>query len=109
MSFFLWIKLNSYKPFIALYMAGKILAIVSVFTWLIFSLPHISGALSAGGRGTFTIVGTALLLSAGDALTVLGGVVLKKRILDKEMGLPPDLRSHDLRSDAVPEEGNSCV
>jgi hypothetical protein len=80
MSFFLWIKLNSYKPFIALYMAGKILAVVAVFSWLIFSLPHLADILSVNSQGTFTIMGTALLLSVGDALTVLGGAVLKKRI-----------------------------
>jgi hypothetical protein len=85
MSFFLWLRLDAYKPYIALYMAGKILAVVAVFSWLIFSLPHITDALSGGtlsadSQGTFTIIGAALLLAAGDALTILGGAVLKKRI-----------------------------
>jgi hypothetical protein len=75
MSFFLWLRLDAYKPYIALYMAGKILAVVAAFSWLIFSLPRILNSQETG-----TIVGTVLLLSLGDALTVLGGAVLKKRI-----------------------------
>jgi hypothetical protein len=80
MSFFLWRGLSAYKPYIALYMAGKILAAVAVLSWLAFSLPQIADALSSGGRGAFAIVGTALLLCAGDTLTVLGGAVLQKKI-----------------------------
>jgi hypothetical protein len=90
MSFFLWLRLDAYKPYIALYMAGKILAVVAVLSWLIFSLPRIAGVLSADSQETFTIVGTALLLSAGDALTVLGGAVLKRRILGRKTAMPQE-------------------
>ncbi|MFP3040835.1 hypothetical protein LQZ19_03330 [Treponema primitia] len=100
MSFFLWIRLDAYKPYIALYMAGKILAVIAVFAWLAFLLPNLTGDLIGIPRGTFTLIGTALLLSAGDALTVLGGAVLKKRILVAET-LP---REAELPEDA-PEEG----
>jgi hypothetical protein len=110
MSFFLWLKLGAYKPFIALYMAGKILAVVSVFAWLMFSLPRIFAAFSADGRSTFIVAGAVLLLSAGDALSILGGVVLKKRILDaalpREPGRPLDRGSTNLGSIEAPEEGN---
>ena len=113
MSLFLWLRLTIYKPYIALYMAGKILAVVAVLALLVFSLPHIYTALSASTRGTFTIIGTALLLSAGDALTVLGGVVLKRRMRDTETSrdgeFPVDLRSIDLQPETVPEEGTKCV
>jgi hypothetical protein len=83
MSFFLWLRLDAHKPYISLYMAGKILAVVAVFAWIIFTLPHIPGILPGDAGGTFTVIGTALLLSIGDALTVLGGAMLKKRILNK--------------------------
>ncbi|GHV74314.1 hypothetical protein AGMMS49940_16160 [Spirochaetia bacterium] len=72
MSFFLWLRLDAYKPYIPLYLAGKILAVVAGLSWLIFS--------PVNSEGTDTIIGTVLLLSAGDILTVLGGAVLKKRI-----------------------------
>jgi hypothetical protein len=96
---FLWLRLSYYKSYIALYMAGKILAVVAVFAWLVFSIPGITQALSVNAQGTFTVIGTALLLAIGDALTVLGGVILKKRLLDaeapKEKALPGE----------APEEG----
>ncbi|MDR2738337.1 MAG: hypothetical protein LBB68_00665 [Treponema sp.] len=89
-SFFLLFRLNAYKPYIALYMAGKILAVVAVFAWLIFSLPHIRSALSAVSRDAFTVIGTVLLLSAGDAFTILGGAILKKRILNRGILVPEE-------------------
>jgi hypothetical protein len=82
MSLFLCINLNAHKSFIALYMAGKILAAVSVFAWLVFSLPRISLFFAEGGRSILAVTGTVLLLSIGDALSVLGGAVLKKRMLN---------------------------
>jgi hypothetical protein len=95
MSFFVWLRLDAYKPYIALYMAGKILAVVAAFSWLIFSLPLIPGI-----QGTDTLIGTVLLLSFGDILTVLGGAVLKRRI-----------RGGKTRKRKLPvsEEGKQCV
>jgi hypothetical protein len=98
MSFFLWLRLDAYKPYIALYMAGKILAALAVFSWFIFSVPHIAEVLSVNSAGTFTVMGTVMLLSAGDVLTILGGAVLRKRIR----------RVQTLRN-RVPEDGTQCV
>jgi hypothetical protein len=106
MSLFLWVNLNAYKPFIALYMAGKILAVVSIFAWLMFSLPHVSTLFLEGGRQTFVVAGTALLLSAGDALSVLGGAVLKKQTLNAAAPRDPPKGSVNPGAGEVPEEGN---
>jgi hypothetical protein len=109
MSFFLWVNLGAYKPFIALYIAGKILAVVSVFAWLIFSLPRISASFLENGRSLFIVTGTALLLSAGDALSVLGGAVLQKHSAEtaqREPGRPLAQGSANLGAAEVPEEGN---
>jgi hypothetical protein len=108
MSFFLCVNLNAYKPFLALYMAGKFLAIVSVFDWLVFSLPRISASFLEDGRSTFIVAGTALLLSIGDALSVLGGAALQKHIPD---AAPPRKRpagqgATNLEAAEVSEEGN---
>jgi hypothetical protein len=90
-SFFLLFRLNAYKPYIALYMAGKILAVVAIFAWLVFSLPHIrDAALLDVPRDAFTVIGTVLLLSAGDAFTVLGGAILQKRILNMGILVPEE-------------------
>jgi hypothetical protein len=110
MSFFLWINLGAYKPFIALYMAGKIIAVVSVFAWLMFSLPRISVLFLEGGRPSFIVAGTALILSAGDALSVLGGAALKKHILNAALPRKPGSLlaqgSTNLGAGEAPEEGN---
>ena len=82
MSFFLCVNPGAYKPFLALYMAGKFLAVVSVFAWLVFSLPRISASFVEDRRSIFIVAGTALLLSIGDALSVLGGAVVQKHISD---------------------------
>jgi hypothetical protein len=113
MSFFLCVNFRVYKPFVALYMAGKILAVVSVLAWFVFALPHISLSFFGGSRLTFVVAGTVLLLSAGDVLSVLGGAVLRKHNPDaaapREPEIPLDPGSVDLGLDKVPEEGNSCV
>jgi hypothetical protein len=89
-SFFLLFRLNAYKPYIALYMAGKILSVVAIFAWIVFLLPHIRGALLAVSGDTFTVIGTVLLLSAGDAFTVFGGAILQKRILNMGILVPEE-------------------
>jgi hypothetical protein len=113
MSFFLCVNLGAYRPFIALYMAGKFLAVVSVFVWLVVSLPRISASFLAEGRSVFIVTGAALLLSIGDALSLLGGAALQKHATDvaapREPGLPLDRGSTNLGAAEVPEEGNQCV
>jgi hypothetical protein len=108
MSFFLWVNLNSYKPFLALYMAGKFLAVVSVFAWLVFSLPRISASFLEDGRSTFIVAGTALLLSIGDALSILGGAVAQKNVPDAASPRERPLvqGSANLGAAEAPEEGN---
>jgi hypothetical protein len=91
MSFFLWLRLDAYKPYIPLYIGGKILAVVAAFSWLVFSLSTAADTM-LGNEGAFIIIGAALLLTMGDALTILGGAVLKKRISGRK-----------------PEEGMGCA
>jgi hypothetical protein len=109
MSFFLCVNLGLYKPFIALYMAGKTLAVVSAFAWLMFSLPRLSVSFFEGSRSTFIVAGAALLLSVGDALSVLGGAALTKHMPDapqRETERTLGQGSASPRSVAVPEEGD---
>jgi hypothetical protein len=77
---FLYIRVSLYKPFIPLYLAGKILAMVAVFTWIIFSRQLIAHALAVNTDGTISIVGTAMLLAIGDFLSITGGVILKHKL-----------------------------
>jgi hypothetical protein len=110
MSFFLWVDPGAYRPFIPLYMAGKVLAVVSGLMWIIFSLPRISGAFFETGQSTFIVAGTALLLSAGDAFSALGGAVLRKHSPDaappREQGRAPALGAANPGAAEASEEGN---
>jgi hypothetical protein len=110
MSFFLWADPDAYKPFIALYMAGKILAVVSVLAWLMFSLPLIFASFFEGRRATFIVAGAVLLLSVGDALSFFGWAALKKRISDAALPREPGdflpQGSANPGAAHVPKEGN---
>jgi hypothetical protein len=74
---FLYIRISLYKSFIPLYLAGKTLAIVAVFAWIIFSRQLIAQALAVNTEGTISIVGAAMLLAIGDFLSIAGGVIVK--------------------------------
>jgi hypothetical protein len=77
---FLYIRVSLYKPFIPLYLAGKTMAMVAVFAWIIFSRQFIAQALAVNTDGTISIVGAAMLLAIGDFLSIAGGVFLKHRL-----------------------------
>jgi hypothetical protein len=111
MSFFLCVNFRDYRPYIALYMAGKILAVVSVMAWFAFSFPRIALSFAAGSRSVFAVAGIALLLAVGDAFSVLSGALLRKQIQDgaAPREIPADPEPVDLGPGTVPEEGNSCV
>jgi hypothetical protein len=110
MSFFLCVNFRDYKPYIALYMAGKVLAVVSVMAWFVFSFPRIALSFSAGSRTTFVVAGIALCLSVGDVFSVLSGALLRKRVpAPGEPAIPAEPGSLDPGPDEVPEEGSSCV
>jgi len=85
---FLYIRVSLYKPFIPLYLAGKTLAMVAVFAWIIFSRQLIAQALAVNTDGTISIVGAAMLLAIGDFLSIVGGVILKHRLDRASLGLP---------------------
>jgi hypothetical protein len=77
---FLWIRVSLYRSFIPLYLAGKTLAMVAVFAWIIFSRQLIAQALAINTGGTISIVGAAMLLSIGDFLSIMGGAILKHKL-----------------------------
>jgi hypothetical protein len=79
-TFFLWIRVSLYRSFIPLYLAGKTLAIVAIFAWVIFSRQLIAQALAINTNGIISIVGAAMLLSIGDFLSIVGGAILKHKL-----------------------------
>jgi hypothetical protein len=78
MGFFLLVKLEEYRSFVPLYMAGKAVAITANLGWFFFSLGRIRSVLAEGGLwtentlGALYTLGFLLILAALDALSVLG-------------------------------------
>jgi hypothetical protein len=87
MTYFLWIRLPLYKPYIALYIAGKTIAVVSIIGWAIFSFRPLILSIAAGSmtpyiteRPGILIAGITLVLAAADALSIFGGLMLNNKL-----------------------------
>ncbi|MDR2398554.1 MAG: hypothetical protein LBD74_07335 [Spirochaetaceae bacterium] len=77
MTYFLWIRLSLYHSYLPLYIAGKIITLVALMGWLVFSFRGIITALNTGARG---ISGFILILTAADIFSVIGGLLLQTKI-----------------------------
>ncbi|MDR2632770.1 MAG: hypothetical protein LBC51_03995 [Treponema sp.] len=77
MTYFVWIRLSLYRSYIPLYIAGKTISLVSLIGWAFFSLQGIISTLHIGTRN---MLGFILLLTATDAFSIFGGVLLQSKI-----------------------------
>ena len=83
MALFIWLRPGEYRNYITLYMAGKVIAIVSFYVWEIFSFREfIREFLRAGtlAKNLFVLGGGALL-SLADIFSVCGAWAINKKIL----------------------------
>ncbi|MDR3337944.1 MAG: hypothetical protein LBT16_12155 [Treponema sp.] len=82
MAFFLWRRPEGYQPYLFLYIAGKIVAIMANLGWIVFSYREIilDFMVFDSQRPLFTS-GSALVLIVLDGLSVLGASWLKPRAL----------------------------
>ncbi|GHT77832.1 hypothetical protein FACS1894130_03420 [Spirochaetia bacterium] len=80
MVLFLLLKPEEYRPYILLYMAGKVLAVAANLGWVIFSSSGVLSALGSfyDGSRTVQILEFTLLLIALDGLSVFGGHLLNQ-------------------------------
>jgi hypothetical protein len=85
MALFLWIRLSEYQAYITLYIAGKTIGIVVFLGWLISSFQTIVLAIN---EETVLVLGGWLFLTALDALSILGAVLLKNRLNRPEIPAP---------------------
>ncbi|MDR1867087.1 MAG: hypothetical protein LBQ77_02330 [Treponema sp.] len=69
-AFFLLLRLNAFFPYIELYIAGKIIVIVSFFTWIIVSL-YIS---------SWSVFLFPFILFGGDLLSLVAAIALRAKI-----------------------------
>ncbi|MDR1902569.1 MAG: hypothetical protein LBQ88_09850 [Treponema sp.] len=103
MALFMWINIERYRPYISLYAAGKIIAVVSFLAWFILSLDTIKAFVPAS-RAELILLGGAFLLAAGDILSIAGECVLifglkrfdaeNKRIADMRAGVIADSKEY---------------
>jgi hypothetical protein len=101
MALFVWINIERYRPYISLYTAGKIIAVVSFLAWFILSFGVFRDFVPTG-RTDQILLGGAFLLLAGDMLSIAGECALifrlkrfdteSKRIAEREADSTADLK-----------------
>lgn len=111
--FFLLIRPGEYRPFTRLYLAGKTVSLVSALGWILFSGQAVIASMNPAGEASLRAFITALLLSEEflfflrgvflliilDAVSLLGGGLLKKRLYS-----PPEGQDI-LRENTIPSGG----
>ena len=91
MALFIWLKPGEYRNFTTLYMAGKVIAVITFYVWEIFSMRRgiASDLLLGPGAGdtigvenvtkSLILFGGSALLSLTDILSVWGAWVFNKK------------------------------
>ena len=82
MALFIWLKPEEYKSYVTLYIAGKIIALVSFYAWEIFSFREFLKAENLA-RNMF-LFGGGVLLSLADILSVWGARTINKKLKGAE-------------------------
>jgi hypothetical protein len=85
MTLFLWLRLELYRPYLALYAAGKTIAVVSAVVWVVFSVQTILGSLYIGGMEGLIVLGVVLFLIFADLFSLLGVWFLRGRLREAEI------------------------
>jgi hypothetical protein len=91
MALFILIQFPAYESYIFLYIAGKTIGIVAFFAWIMASFQNILVSLAINMKETSVILGSALLLTALDALSIWGGVLLKNKLYRRELQAVEDV------------------
>ncbi|MDR1353462.1 MAG: hypothetical protein LBK05_09295 [Treponema sp.] len=79
MALFLWFRPAEYRPYVFLYISGKIVGIMANLGWLAFSFANT--ALNLAAQGDFRsrlFLGSAFVMALLDGFSVLGGFLLNR-------------------------------
>ena len=74
---FVWLRPEEYRNYLALYMAGKIIAVISFYAWEFFSFREFLRAVNL--IGSLALLGGSVLISFADILSVWGAWTLKNK------------------------------
>ena len=77
MTLFIWLRPEEYRNYPTLYMAGKIIGVVSFLAWGLFSSREYTGVESA--VKALVLLGGSVFLCLVDILSVWGAWMLKKK------------------------------
>jgi hypothetical protein len=77
----LFVRLDgfSYRPYVPLYTAGKVIAAAVLLGWAVFSFQEILPALAMNPGGAFFVLGSLVFMLAGDLFSIAGGAVLCRK------------------------------
>jgi len=84
MALFMWLRPGEYRNYITLYMAGKIIGVVSFYVWTIFSSREAPG-LENMAR-VIALFGGSIFVNFADILSVWGAWALKNKYQKAESG-----------------------
>ena len=84
MALFVWLRPQEYRNYVTLYMAGKIITVVSFYAWAIFSPRELPGAEYLAR--SITLFGGSILINLADILSIWGAWALKNKYRKAESG-----------------------
>ena len=87
MALFMWLRPEEYRNYITLYMAGKIIGVVSFYAWMAFSSREFPGTENIAR--SITLLGGSIFINLADILSVGGAWMLKNKYRRAELSAPP--------------------
>jgi len=87
MALFIWLRPQEYRNYVTLYMAGKIIGVVSFYAWTIFSSREFPGMENLAR--SLTLLGGSIIINLADILSVWGAWALKSKYRRAEVAPPP--------------------
>ena len=90
MTLFMWLRLEEYRNYIALYMAGKVIGVFAFYAWEFFSSREFPGAENMAK--SLVLLGGSVFISLADILSVWGAWMLKNKCRIQPAGLAGDYR-----------------
>jgi hypothetical protein len=77
MALFIWLRPDEYRNYITLYMAGKIVSLVSFYSWEVFTLRVINR--DENFVNNVILLGGGALISLADMLSIWGAWAINKK------------------------------
>jgi len=87
MALFIWLRPDEYRNYITLYMAGKTVALVSFYSWEIFTLRDINRDVNLANN--VFLFGGGALIGLADMLSVWGAWAINKKYRLRTEGSAP--------------------